>query len=135
MDSLLQWFLTLVVSHVSLVPSWELQKVRDVLCVDFSAQFVKRAHFKVEMGWSVGRTTLWEFKVAHPVLCLTVYFFCVLGMSYLICPLPKQEIKFPYVSGMLQGPLVVFRSSIAISVSRTRWKKTKTGWTFVLDAH
>lgn len=56
-------------------------------------------------------------------------------MSSLICSLPKQEIKFPYVGGMWQGPLVGFRSSTAISVSHTRWKNAKTGWTFVLDAH
>lgn len=79
MDSLLQCFLTLIVSHFSLVPSQELQKVRRVLCVYFSAQFIKWAHFKVETGWSVDRMTFGEFKVADPVLCLTMYFFCVLA--------------------------------------------------------
>jgi len=130
MDSLLQRFLTLIVSHFSLVASQELQKVRHILCICFCARFIKRADFKVEMGWSVSRMTFWKVKVADPVLCLTMYFFCVL-----FCPLPKQEIKLPYVSEMLQGPLVVFRSSAAVSVSHTRWKKMKTGWTFVLDAH
>lgn len=124
MESLLQCFLTLSGSHSSLGPA---QALQNVLCVFFSAQFMKQARFKVETGWSAGRTTFWELKVADAVFCLTVYFFCL--------ALPRDEIKFPCVSGMLQGPLVVFRSSSAIFVSHTRWKKPKPGWTFVLDAH
>lgn len=49
----------------------------------FSAQFIRQADLKVDVCWSLSRNTLWKCEHADPVLCLAVYFSCVLAQALL----------------------------------------------------